>query len=240
MINGRQGVSLESQRRKSSLPVGLLLGIGSFCCGIAAVPAAVVCVMSLRKRRQVVTSLIGLVLSVVSMFFWGLVYMSFTFSDLPAWTPNVIHRAYADYWLTGFNLPRLPASATDIRVSAGGLFAKSLYLRCKVPPRDAERFRRQLTVEPPKLIDEGQDTSKVLGEREFLRRKIRALSAGTVFNESQYFIVPSMPEWCGSWFQPSEVKHGWALKHEDSMTPEGYAICYDRDSHLLLVFWHYS
>ncbi|HEU4752566.1 MAG TPA: hypothetical protein VFU47_05610 [Armatimonadota bacterium] len=223
-----------SSSRPSRIGIaGLVLALLSpLFCGLTALPGLLCCLVGIRRRAYPAVSWAGLVLSGSVLAFIGFTLYGGAGGELPAWTPDPLHRAYANGFLAPSRLPRLPESARDVRVAFHDrFFNASLLLRFRATRADAERFCAALGAAEKRRIDPARG-ALVLSSNTYAAKTERAPREGAGARPIVYRARGK------AWFDPSSIRRGAAFT--GTRGDERYELFYDEERATVYLDWSRS
>jgi hypothetical protein len=218
--------------RKYLGTTGLALAVSSFIpyLGLLFLPAALVSIVALLRKSSLVMALVGL-----GAAFVRFVGASVQLPAIPPTTPAFLYRPYASVILANYSLPSVPVSATRIRLSAGGLFAKNVFMALDAPESDVRDFLKRLGNGDVRQV--GQGGCRLLTyaqEDEVLQR---AFAEGKEVDLTGLVNVTVL-DWL-PWYRPDSIEVGWFASRENQNVT-GFALYYDSQRRRAYFRWHYS
>jgi hypothetical protein len=153
--------------------------------------------------------------------------------------PQFWQKLRANHHLKAIGCPRLPASARDVHVCFGGLFAKFLFLRFEASEEGASEFLQALKAGPAIQIGSQVGQVRIVSYEELFGLMEHATDEGVPFREEAYLVPVEAVPWL-PWYNPLSVKHGVAYDWTDTSTAQGLRVYYDSDTHTVYLHWNRS
>jgi hypothetical protein len=212
--------------------IGLLLAISAFApyCGLLFIPAAIVSITALLRRSFLAVAIISLIVVLIR-----LVIASVQLPTIPPGTPAFLYRPYANIAMANYGLPFLPSSTKNIRIFAGGLFAKSVIMVFDATETDVKCFLEKLGGGEINQI--GPTGYKLLTYPQENELRKCALAEGRRFDRSRIVHI-SLYNWI-PWYRPDNVEAGWVV-HNKTGEEESYLLIYDSRNSRVYFDWHFS
>jgi len=211
---------------------GLVLAVLSFVpyLGLLIIPAALISIAAVVRKSARALAVVGLVATAIRF-----VGAAVQLPAIPHGTPAFLYRPYATLVLGSYRLPSVPPTATRIRISAGGLFAKSVYMAFDAPEPEVRDFLYRLGNGEIRPV--GRVGCRLLTYAQTEEVLQRALAEGQEVDPAKLVYV-QVPNWV-PWYRPDSIEVGWVASRESPDVP-GFMLCYDTGRGRAYFHWHYS